>query len=273
MFELANEHGIDCARLHVFQEDGQAWAIVVSWRRGGDGIPDERAFHEAIESSVEECRRNGALHIGSRVITAAEGVDEALATARAALHRDALSTRGFERGEDRVEYQMDLADALAAFEAGKSTAELVWRPVDTERESDLEWAAGLFDEASEGDPASHPDEDALGFLKVLIEEEDTAQAAECLQIGMCGNDPAAVLALKVYPSDGWSTIYYLGVLPAFRGRGFGTAAMLQALHSLKAMGGSIYHDGTGAENAAAQALFAHLGRPPFRVMEEWRLKT
>jgi hypothetical protein len=39
------------------------------------------------------------------------------------------------------------------------------------------------------------------------------------------------------------------------------------------MGGKIYHDGTGAGNAAARALFAHLGRTPFRVMEEWRLES
>jgi ribosomal protein S18 acetylase RimI-like enzyme len=76
------------------------------------------------------------------------------------------------------------------------------------------------------------------------------------------------------PADSakWSTIYYLGVLPAFRRRGFGAAAMLQGFRSLKAMGGKIYHDGTCSGNAGAQALFAHLGRPPFRIMEEWRLE-
>ena len=115
-------------------------------------------------------------------------------------------------------------------------------------------------------------EDKMGFLRALIEEEETVQSPERLQIGMCGNNPAAVLALKAYPSDGWSTIYYLGVLPAFRRRGFGAAAMFQAFHSLNAMGGKTYHDGTASGNAAARALFARLGRPPFRIMEEWRLK-
>jgi ribosomal protein S18 acetylase RimI-like enzyme len=272
MYELTNKRGIGCVRVHVLQEDGQAWAIVVSWKKGVDGLPDEGAFNEAIESSIAECAKKGALYIDSRVITATEGVDEALATARAALHRDSLSSRGFLRGEDRVEYRMDLADALATLDAGKNTSELVWNPVNTESESDLEWAAGLFHAASEGDPASHSDDDAMGFLKVLMEERETVQAPERLQIGMCGNEPAAVLALMVYPSDGWSTISYLGVLPAFRGRGFGAAAMLQAFHSLKAMGGKIYHDGTGSGNAAARALFAHLGRRPFQVMEEWRFR-
>jgi GNAT superfamily N-acetyltransferase len=272
MYELTTENGIHCASVKVFQRDGQAWAVVVSWKKGVDGLPAERAFHEAIESSIKECKAKGALYVDSRVVTATEGVDEALTTARAALHRRSLSAGGFKRGEDRLEYRMELADALAALKVRKSAAELGWNCVDAESEPDLARAAGLFRRASEGDPASHSDDDALGFLRALIREKGTVQAPERLQIGMCGKDPAAVLALMVHPSDGWSTIYYLGVLPAFRRRGFGAAAMLQAFHSLKAMGGKVYHDGTAAENVAARALFARLGRPPFQVMEEWRLK-
>ncbi|SYZ72239.1 hypothetical protein TRIP_C20354 [Candidatus Zixiibacteriota bacterium] len=272
MINLTNENGINCASLIVFQEDRAGWAIVVSWKKGVDGLPDERSFHEALESSIAECEKEGALYISSRVITANEGVDEALTSARAALHRNFLSARGFARGEDRVEYQMDLADALSRLDAAENDADLVWECVNAECESDLARAVDLFRQASESDPASNPDEDITGFLRALIEEKETVQAPERLQIGMCGNDPAAVLALKTYPSDGWSTIYYLGVLPSFRGRGFGAAAMLQALHSLKTMGGKTYHDGTASRNAAALALFARLGRPPFRVMETWRLK-
>jgi hypothetical protein len=74
MYQLTNENGIECVRLNVFQEDGQAWAIAVFWRRCVDGLPDERAFHEAIQSSVEECKKKGALCIDSRVITATEGL-------------------------------------------------------------------------------------------------------------------------------------------------------------------------------------------------------
>lgn len=272
MTELTNENGITCARLNVFQEDGNAWVIAVFWKKGVDGLPGEHAFHEAIESSVGECKKKGALYIDSRVTTAIEGVDEALTTARATLHRNSLSACGFKRGEDRLEYRMDLADAITALDTGKSEVELVWNCVGTESKSDLALAGDLFCQASEGDPGSHPGKDTMGFLRALIEEKETVQAPERLQIAMCGNDPAAVLALKVYPSDGWSTIYYVGVLPAFRGRGFGIAAMLQAFHSLKAMGGKTYQGGTTSRNAAARALFARLGRPPFRLMEEWRLK-
>jgi GNAT superfamily N-acetyltransferase len=77
--------------------------------------------------------------------------------------------------------------------------------------------------------------------------------------------------LRAYRSGGWSTIHYLGVLPEFRGRGLGAESMLRGLGCLKAMGARVYHDGTGLRNAAARALFARLGKQPFRVMEEWRL--
>ncbi len=272
MINLTNENGINCVSLFVLQEDREACLIVVSWKKGVDGLPDARTFHEALESGIEECEKLGARSIDSRVIIANEGVDKALTSSRAALHREFLSARGFLRGEDRVEYQMDLADALSTLAAGKCEADLVWECVNTECESDFTRAVDLFRQASEGDPASNPEEDTMGFLRALITEEESVRAPERLQIGMCGNAPAAVLALKTYSDDGWSTIYYLGVLPAFRGRGFGAAAMLQAFHSLKAMGGRIYHDGTASGNAAAQALFARLGQPPFRVLETWRLK-
>jgi hypothetical protein len=272
MTELKNDNGINCARIIVIQEDGEAWAIVISWKKGVDGVPDKRAFHEAIESSVRECEKKGALYISSRVVTATKGVDEALTTARAALHRDSLLSCGFKRGEDRVEYCMDLMDAITALDAEKIETELIWNCIDTESESELARAADLFCQSSEGDPRSDTGKDTLGFLKAMIEEKDTVQAPERLQIGIYGSYPVAVLALKVYPIDGWSTIYYLGVLPAFRRRGFGVAAMLQAFLSLKVMGGKTYHDGTASGNVAARALFVRLGQPPFRNMEEWILK-
>jgi ribosomal protein S18 acetylase RimI-like enzyme len=271
MIELVNEMRIVCVRIDSFPEDGEAWAVAVSWREGVDGLPDARAWNEAIESNLSRCKEKGATIIDSRVITANEGVSEALVTARAALHRDSLIARGFKQGEGRVEYRMALEEALTALESGRITAELAWSCVDTDNEMELARAAGLFRQATEGDPACHIDDDTLGSLKALLEDEETVKAPERVQIGTCEGVPAAVLALNVYPSDGWSTIYYLGVLPAFRKYGFGAEVMLHGLRCLKAMGGKIYHDGTGSRNVGARALFARLGRPPFRVMEEWRL--
>lgn len=271
MNKLTNEKGAVCAGIDIFPEDRESWAIAVSWKEGVDGLPDAQAWNEAIESSLARCKEKGATTVGSRVTTAHEGVGEALIAARGALHRDSLITRGFKRGEERVEYRMALDEALAALENRKITARLAWSCIDAGSETELARAAGLFRQAAEGDPDSNPDDDMLGFLGTLLENEGTAKVPERIQIGTCEGVPAAVLALTVYPSDGWSSVYYLGVLPGFRGRGFGTEAMVHALRCLKAMGGTAYQDGTGSRNASALALFARLGRPPFRVMEEWRL--
>jgi len=269
--ELTNENGIVCVHIDIMQENSEAWAIVVSWKKGVDGLPDAQSWNEGIESNFVQCKKKGAATIGSRVITANEGVDEALVAARARMHRDSLIARGFRQGEGRVEYRMAIDEALAAFEATKIAARLTWSCVDTGSETNLAQAARLFHHATEGDPAVNPNDDTLGFLKTLLEKEGTVMVPERIQIGTFEGIPAAVLALMVYPSDGWSTIYYLGVLPDFRRRGFGAEVVLHGLRCLKAMGGNIYHDGTGSGNAAARALFARLGRQPFRIIEEWKL--
>ena len=271
MNELTNEHGIVCASIDIIQEDSKAWAIRVSWKRGVDGLPDAKAWNDAIESNLAQCREKGATFIDSRVITATEGVPDALVTTRAAMHRDSLSDHGFRQGEGRVEYRMDVDEALTALETRKVTAQLSWSCIDTDTEKELARAAELIRLVAEGDPASHDEDDAYGFLKALLDDEETVRVPERVQVGTCEGYAAAVVALMVYPSDGWSTIYYLGVLPKFRGRGFGTETMLHSLRCLKAMGGRTYHDGTGSGNSAARALFERLGKPPFRVMEEWRL--
>lgn len=273
MYELTNEDGTVCARIDTMQVENEAWAIVVSWKKGVDGLPDVQAWNEGIESSLAECKKNGAATIDCRVITASEGVDEALVAARAGLHRESLIARSFQQGEDRVEYRMTIDEALAALDSRKIEPRLTWYCVDPNNEKDLARAAKLFCKAAQGDPAADSWNDTLGFLKMLIEKEDTVETPERIQIGSFEGVPAAVLALMVYPSDGWSTIYYLGVLPDFRGRGFGAEVVLHGLRCLKAMGGSIYHDGTGSSNAAARALFAHLGHPPCRIIEEWKLEV
>lgn len=270
MHELMDERGMVCAVIRTIPLDGEAWALAVSWREGSKSLPDSQAWNDAIEASIKVCREEGATVLDSRVVTSEEGVDGVLVAARAALHRDSLIMRGFTRGEGRVEYRMNLEDALLELGKRKVTAELAWSCPDVSRKTELTRVAELLRQASEGDPAAHEEDDALGFLAILLEDEETLQAPERIQIGTVAGTPAAILALKVIPGDGWSTIHYLGVLPAFRGRGFGREAMLQGFRSLKAMGGKTYHDGTGSANAAARALFARLGRPPIRTMEEWR---
>jgi ribosomal protein S18 acetylase RimI-like enzyme len=272
MHELVNEDGVICAAVDVLPEGGGAWAILVSWKPGVSGLPDARAWNAAVESNLARCRDLGAAAIDSRVVAACEGVPEALAAARAALHRRTLAGLDFAQGEGRVEYRVGIDEAIAALEPGVAAPRLAWVCVDATDPDELARAAGFLRRAAEGDPAFRAGDDALGFLNNLLEEKGTAPAPERIQIGACDSVPAAFLALMAYPADGWSTLYYLGVAPGFRGRGLGAEAMLRGLRCLKAMGGTTYHDGTGSRNAPARALFARLGRPPYRVLEEWRLE-
>jgi ribosomal protein S18 acetylase RimI-like enzyme len=266
-----NEHGIVCASIDIVRDDAESWGIVVSWRRGVDGLPDVEAWSEALESNLAQCREKGASLISSRVITSADGVPDALVAARAAMHRGSLSARGFRQCEGRVEYHMRVDEALKALETREVTARLSWSCIDTDNDSEVARAAELLRLAAEGDLESHALNDALGYLKVLLANQGMVSAPERVQVGTFCGVPAVVILLVVDANDGWSSIYYLGVLPEFRGRGLGAEAMLHGLRCLKAMGGRTYHDSTGSRNVTARALFGRLGRPPWRIMEEWRL--
>lgn len=83
MEEITNENAVVCACIDIVQENREAWGIVVSRKKGVDGLPDVRAWNEGIESNLAQCRENGATTISSRVITASEGFDEVLVAARA----------------------------------------------------------------------------------------------------------------------------------------------------------------------------------------------
>lgn len=271
MKEIKGEDGIVLVRITCFPEDGRAWGLAVSWAEGDRGLPATRDWEEAIDSCLVECRDLGAAAVDSRVITANEGVAQAVAASRAAMHRTSLAARGFRQGEGRLEYRLALDEAILGLEKADRPRRLAWASIDAGNEASLAETAALLREAAAGDPAYRPDDDVRGLIDTFLADEKTVPLPERLQLGSLDGVPAVVLALNVH-RDGWSSIYYLGVLPAFRGRGLGSEAMLHGLRCLKAMGGRTYHDGTGSRNASTLGLLAKLGKPPFRAMEEWRLE-
>lgn len=271
MIEATNDRGAVCARVTPFSEDGRAWAVAVRWEDAAAGLPTGTAWAAAIDAGIAACRDGGAASIRSRVVVLASGIPERLVAARAALHRDALAARGFRRWGERIEWRQGLDDALAALAEHQGKAVLSWRPADVNDEADMARAADLLMAVQEGDPDSDPADDARGFIGALLDDGAAAQAPERIQIGSWEGVPAVVLLLTACPDDGWASISYLGVLPAFRGLGIGKEALVHGLRCLKAMGGRVYHDGTAAANAAARALLSGLGSPPYRVIEEWRL--
>lgn len=271
MIEATNDRGAVCARITPFSEDGRAWALAVRWGDAAEGLPTETAWAAAIDAGIAACEDGGATSIRSRVMISSSETSEELVVARAAMHRDALTARGFRIRGERIEWRQSLDDALAALAEYHDNATLSWRPVDVANEADMARAVDLLIAARRGDPDSDPADDARGIIDALLNDRAAAQAPERVQIGSCDGIPAVVLLLTVTPADGWASISYLGVQPAFRRRGIGREAMAHGFRCMKALGGRVYHDSTAATNAAARALLTSLGSPPYRVMEEWRL--
>lgn len=271
MVELFNEKKTACGYLDLFHEGGDSWVIIQKWYNDVDGMPSKTEWEKAFNSVFDECARKGAKIIDTRVISAEESIDDELSSERAKMHREILSAKGFVRGEGRIEFRLPLDTAVKNLESSVKSNSLRWECLDSSREDEFQKAVHFFQCAAEGDIAFDPDDEMSDFLKGFLADEDAIKAPEMLQVGIMKNEEAAVIACYAFP-DGWSTIYYLGILPQFRGRGLGAETMLQGLQTLKKMGGKIYQDGTGARNKAALALFAKIKAPLFREMEDWRLK-
>lgn len=199
-----------------------------------------------------------------------------------------ISALGFKKMYDRVEYVHPLDDSMP----GESQA---LKPGD----SSLTWASGLkscgMDELSSiyrevvvGDPSNGTPVSATAadFRKDL--EEDLADpafhtSAEAIQIGFVDGQPAAFVFAQVMKQpnhpitlegkrtiEGWSRLTYLGILPKFRGLGYGRQVHRHGLRTLRAMGGLTYHGGTARNNIPMRRLFESSGCVVLRLLEEWR---
>jgi len=90
-------------------------------------------------------------------------------------------------------------------------------------------------------------------------------APECIQVSDAG-----IVVAQVNPRTAWSRITYMGVLPAFRGRGLGRWVHRRGFAMLRGQGGVLYHGGTVETNRPMVRLFeAHACRF-HRRLEEWR---
>lgn len=271
MLSLQNDEGTVYAKLDTTLMGETRHALVLVWMDPGATLPSLERAYPFFAHTIEELRERGASVVETRVITEQSGVEAEISGARARWHRSLLEAQGFVRGTDRVEFRIPLEEAISRLEADASAAQLTWLPIATEPGALIERAAALLRHAAVGDPDADPEDDPRGFLLARREDETLALPPECLQIGQLEGLDAAMVAPSVQPKTGWCTNYYLGVLPEYRGRGLGVETMRQGFLTMRSLGGQIYHDGTGANNTAALALFRRLGATPYRSMEQWRL--
>lgn len=72
--------------------------------------------------------------------------------------------------------------------------------------------------------------------------------------------PIGVVLPQLFPDHpAAGTVFYVGVVPARRGQGWGRALHRYGLTRLAALGASEYHGSTDAENAPMRAIFATNG--------------
>jgi ribosomal protein S18 acetylase RimI-like enzyme len=250
---------------------GGAYALPVRWIADAGGTPDQGDWIEAFRAGIEGCRSKGGRLITTRLVREQVGLDPAVAAARATAFQVILERLGFAHESGRLEFRVPLEEAIARLEPSAAPPRLSWISIETAPGPGIERAAQVLKAAAEGDPDSDPEDDARGFLLARCDDKDLALPPEALQIGSCEGTDAAIVAASVMPRTGWCSHYYLGILPAYRGRGLGVEVMLHGFRTMRAMGGREYHDGTDARNHAALSLLRRLGSAPQIVMEQWKL--
>ena len=80
-----------------------------------------------------------------------------------------------------------------------------------------------------------------------------------MQVGFVDGREAAFVCAQVAAKDGWSRISYMGVVPDARGQGLGTWVQRRGFRLMRELGGTTYHGGTAADNAAMLRLFEKHG--------------
>jgi ribosomal protein S18 acetylase RimI-like enzyme len=183
-------------------------------------------------------------------------------------HLAPLSVRlpelGFRAGHARIEFEAPVT-SLPSDEGSP----LTWHAVSGSGPWTLEAATRILERAGVGDPDWNADDDNSGLLKSYLDDRDFASTLDCVQLGLIGDEPAAIVVAQVIPTDGWSRITYMGVLPEFRGRGFGAWVHRHGFAMMRAQGGKHYQGGTVRGNARMVALFRRHGCQELRTMQEW----
>ncbi len=229
-------------------EVGQETAILTEWR----GSREALASADLPALLAEGTRRASELGVHLLITR----VDDQAMTPR---YRSALVETGFRSAGRRVEYKTPLAEL----------------PV--EAEGRLRWhtmaeagSACVLDLLAASSTAT-PDPADIDRLEALGEHLGAAYEAldpRVVQVGFLDDRAVGVLVVRVEP-DGWSTLPFMGVIPDCRGRGLGREVHLRGIGTIRALGGTLYHDGTSEANTAMVRVFTGHGCTEHSRMEEW----
>ncbi len=118
----------------------------------------------------------------------------------------------------------------------------------------------LMTRCAEGDPFPEDDFDPQQDWRELLEHAGASFDPNRWRAPLIDGEPAGVVLPTPYPGapiEG--TISYVGILPAFRGRGFGRALHASGLRLLAEAGCTIYKGSTDHRNKAMARVFEKNG--------------
>ena len=114
----------------------------------------------------------------------------------------------------------------------------------------------------------HPDRPREEFHEMRAMEADTHEP-ERWSIALLDGEPAGVILANRFPFDDEATFTFLGLCPAFRGRGLGAVLHARGLEVLREMGARRYLCSTDLRNTAMLRTYARHGCQPFDVRRQY----
>jgi len=226
-------------------------AILMPWRsREGYGTRDSIG-HLLMEARAR-ARELGMRTLSTRVHDARMTPD----------YRSALLDAGFELATRRIEYKTPLAQMPT-----EGPSDLVWK---TMAETGEGLVLSLLRDASIGTPDGVDTSAGADAIENLLDGRYGDVDPRTVQVGYLNEEAVAILFCLATPQDGWSTVAFMGIVPSVRKRGLGVQVHQHGISTLRALGGTIYHDGTSESNEAMLRLFTREGCVEFARMGEWR---
>lgn len=254
VFVTLSPDGLEVTSAIRLVRIGQDEAFLTPWRgREGSGSRDSigRLLVEARTRAHELEIRD----LGTRVHDAQMTPD----------YEAGLLDAGFRLTTRRIEYKTPLAEMSA-----EDRSDFVWK---TMAETGEDLVLNLLRDTSIGSPDAVDTSVGSAAIENLLDGKYGELDPRAVQIGYLRDEAVAILFCLATPEDGWSTITFIGILPSHRKRGLGVQVHRHGIATLRALGGTTYHDGTSETNEAMLHLFAKHGCLEYARMGEWRAIT
>jgi hypothetical protein len=173
----------------------------------------------------------------------------------------ALVEQGFNRIHVRHEYKIDLeADMFV------NASDMKFYPFQSLNLS-LQEVADLLAETAKDSPNHDVTDNPLEIVQSYLTDDELYSEPDCIQIGVVNGEPAAILIPQ--SEDTWGTLSFMGIVPRYRGKGYGVIVQQHGMSCLYKQGARLYHGGTQDSNTAMQAVFEKNQCQMFKKLEVW----